>query len=253
VSWERLQAARLQAHWAAQLLGAAADATIAAQDDDSHTSFIWDRERGALVGRAGVALNIAELALAVERRGRSQRTPLGGMTLTSAREWLAAALALPDFAFRNYEMPDHPVRSGARFDSGDAAAFAELSIWFANGDLVLEKLAADSRSSPLLTWPHHFDSGGILAVKADSTVGYGLSPGDKFIPEPYFYVTPSSADSATTVSPLPLGTWQREEFFGAVLGAPELTAIRDAEKQRAAAEKFLAAGISASIEIVSRV
>jgi hypothetical protein len=64
----------------------------------------------------------------------------------------------------------------------DAARWIE-SCWAA-GDTALRRLAPDER--PIL-WPEHFDVG----ILVEGT-GYGVSPGDKFLAEPYAYVSPGS-------------------------------------------------------------
>jgi hypothetical protein len=90
-------------------------------------------------------------------------------------------------------IPDHPVRGGAAF-SPDPAALAELAGWFAHGDAVLREIAARAaRTLPVRVWPHHFDAGSIryLGEPGPSApqIGFGLSPGDRYYEQPYFYVT----------------------------------------------------------------
>jgi hypothetical protein len=69
---------------------------------------------------------------------------------------------------------------------------AEAARWFedcwAAGDKALRQLADDAE--PIL-WPEHFDVGVLL-----DGIGYGVSPGDTYLPEPYAYVNPGehSAD-----------------------------------------------------------
>jgi hypothetical protein len=71
--------------------------------------------------------------------------------------------------------PDEPLR----LDPG-AARWIE-DCWAA-GETALRRLAPEEQ--PIL-WPEHFD----VAVLLDGA-GYGVSPGDTFIDEPYAYVTP---------------------------------------------------------------
>jgi hypothetical protein len=66
----------------------------------------------------------------------------------------------------------------------DPGAAGWLEDCWAAGDAALRRLAPDQQ--PIL-WPEHFD----VAVLDDGN-GYGVSPGDQFIPEPYAYVTPRS-------------------------------------------------------------
>ncbi len=55
---------------------------------------------------------------------------------------------------------------------------------WAVGDTAMRRLAPNEQ--PIL-WPEHFDVG----ILVEGT-GYGVSPGDKFVPEPYAYVSPRS-------------------------------------------------------------
>jgi len=227
--------ARVQLHWAAQVLGACADRWIEARPDDSHTAMEWDGERAALVGRpaasgARLALRVPDLTLVA-----SGELPLTGRTLADAMAWadgqLAAAAgeAPRGVAARDYDMPAHPAASGAAL-SADPAALAELARWYADGDLVLRDLAGrEQGATPVLCWPHHFDIGAILYLDRDrptSTarqIGLGLSPGDHNYGEPYFYLTPWPIEVDVTFPPLPSGgRWHRTGFTGAVLLASDL-------------------------------
>jgi hypothetical protein len=67
----------------------------------------------------------------------------------------------------------------------DVAAARWLADCWASGNAAMRRLAPDQR--PIL-WPEHFDVG-ILA----GGIGYGVSPGDTFLAEPYAYVTPPAA------------------------------------------------------------
>jgi hypothetical protein len=60
-----LRDARVQLHWAAQVLSAAADGWLPPQPDDSHTNMAWLAEPGALVGNA--MPSGLRLALALKR------------------------------------------------------------------------------------------------------------------------------------------------------------------------------------------
>ncbi len=227
--------ARIQLHWAAQVLSACADRWIEARADDSHTAMEWDDERGALVGQptasgARLALRVADLTLVA-----ASELPLIGRTLAEGMAWadgqLAAAAgeAPRGVAARSYDMPPHPVASGAPL-SADPAALAELARWYADGDLILRDLAGrEEGTTAVLCWPHHFDIGAILYIDRDRPpssarqIGFGLSPGDQNYGEPYFYLTPWPMEIDVTFPPLPSGgRWHRSGFTGAVLVASDL-------------------------------
>ena len=256
--------ARVQLHWAAQVLSACADRWIESRADDSHTTMEWDGARGALVGQpaasgARLALRIADCTLI----GRGE-LPLTGRTLAEAMAWgdgelAAAAGEAPRGATaRAYDMPPHPVASGAPL-SPDPAALAELARWYADGDLLLRDLAGrEEGATPVRCWPHHFDIAAIVYLDRDRPpasarqIGFGLSPGDHYYGEPYFYLTPWPIEVDVTFPPLPSGgRWHRTGFTGAVLLAGDLLqGPPDGQLERAQA--WFAAALSVGRHLIGR-
>jgi hypothetical protein len=231
VKAQDLVPARLQLHWAAQVLAAAADAYVAPEPDDSHTALAL--EAGTLVCKAGVTLRIAELVIAVGKGA----LPLDGKTLADAMAWTDAQLSRSPHGMhaRNYDMPAHPVgTSNARFARAPIAnGLAELARYYANANELLRDHA------PLAVWPHHFDLGGIIYIGERAQLGIGLSPGDASYAEPYLYVTPYPVRAGAALPALPSGGHWSSHFTGAVLtdlaGAGEASA-------RAFVDAALAAG-----------
>jgi hypothetical protein len=103
--------ARLQLHWAAQVVPAAADASLHREADDSHTNMKWDPLGRALIGRqlpggVRVALRPAELTLEIG----ADRLALVGKTLDDAFAWVGERLGRTEPPVRRaYEMPEHAV------------------------------------------------------------------------------------------------------------------------------------------------
>src|SRR5262249_51944288 len=123
------------------------------------------------------------------------------------------------------DMPESPIRGGGRF-LGPSAELAELARWYDRGLDVL----ASAPATPIRIWPHHFDLGSIIYLDAATDgrqIGLGLSPGDKYYAEPYFYVTPSPTPKDARSAELPSGTWRREGWTGAVLRGSEISAGAD--------------------------
>jgi hypothetical protein len=241
VAPDRLAPARLAAHWAVQLVAAAADAHLPRAADDSHTTLHWHDEHFALVGdtlgehlRLGLRMSDLNLLILGEDGGVDDACGLVDKTLAEGLSWLEghlerAGLEPAPLRRRDYAMPDHPVAAGARFPHVDLRALEELGCWYADASLVLEDRAgADERSTPIAAWPHHFDVGGILflapnpgAGRPDAPqIGYGLSPGDQHIAEPYLYVTPWPFRDAAMPT-LASGSWHLDGFKGAVLRASD--------------------------------
>ncbi|MGI9627944.1 MAG: hypothetical protein ACR2QM_13995 [Longimicrobiales bacterium] len=260
---EALIQARLEAHWATQLVGATADALLDKAKDDSHTNLFWNRDAHHLEGReipfavhgdhgfGRLAVKLHPLALHLG----GEAFPLADKTLQDATEWVEHQLAkrvdaAVSLRIRDYDMPDHPVAGGARFAGTDAGSASELGCWFENGTDVLLAVASDLHGvSEIALWPHHFDIGGILfldpTASADRApqVGLGLSLGDGHIAEPYFYITPWPTAEGATMEGLSGGRWLSEGFSGAVLGREEVAAAGGAAKQGETVTAFFKEGL----------
>jgi hypothetical protein len=227
--------ARVQLHWAAQVLAAAADGYVAPAPDDSHTAMAW--QAGVLVGKAGVALDVAAFMLAIG----DATFPLDGKTLADAMAWtdgrLAGVVALRGLHARNYDMPARD--NNAPFTRAPIAdGLAELARYYSNAAELLAPHASCS------VWPHHFDLGGVIALGGDREIAIGLSPGDASYAEPYLYVTPYPIATGATLPPLVAGGQWSTAFSGAVLVNLVLAG-------EAGARQFLDAAIGASRALVS--
>jgi hypothetical protein len=253
-----LSDARRQLHWAAQVISATADRWLPAQADDGHTNMEWQGELGALVGnptRAGLRLALRPRGLALlALRGDSVAAELGlsGRTLAEAMAWADGQAAAAEGSAtrgvhaRDYDMPDHPVRSADAPFSADPAALEELARWSENADALLRELVAGEPGAvPVRTWPHHFDVGTILFLDSSRQIGFGLSPGDHYYEQPYFYLTIHPLPADAKLPPLGGGGFWREQppFVGAVLlGSTVVEAGNQPGTARAYFRTALAAG-----------
>ena len=261
VSPGELSQARLQLHWAAQLVSATGTSLLPAEADYAHTNLGWDSKLGVLAGRnvgeeplqAALVFEGLELVVIDDGRERSSMQ-LAGHTLQQALAWLGRevagdgdALALPV-----HEMPSHPAGEGGVFSEPGTEARIELAAWFANAfALIRDVLADDPAASPVRCWPHHFDVGSLitldaaLGVEEARSIGIGLSPGDGFYDQPYFYVNPWPYPDAEDLPPLAAGAhWHTSGWTGAVLTADRLISIPPEEQQhtvRHALERSVAA------------
>jgi hypothetical protein len=78
-------------------------------------------------------------------------------------------------------------------------------------------------------------------------IGVGLSPGDRFYGEPYFYLSVYPAPDPSALPKLPpLGHWRVEDFTGAVATA---TAILATARPEAETDAFLAAALEAALAL----
>ena len=272
VDTAKLSEARLQAHYAVQWLARLARAAVPAQPDDSHTNLGWDDNLDgfathALADGARLALRVSDLTLlALDRNGAqtAQPFPLIGHDDAAAREWMgrtfaayglgAAALDAPPL----YAMPNHAIAQGGLYGGDIGAALKELATWFANGQGAIDKLrramAGYGRDAPApRCWPHHFDLATLISFPLQRSattayVGVGLSPGDHYYDEPYFYLSVYPAPDPSALPPLPpLGHWHVEDFTGAVATA---AAIRASTRPEADTDAFLAAALEDTLALL---
>ena len=266
VGRSRLREARLQAHHAMQWLARAARATIPTQPDDAHANLGWDDRLDGFTTHVlhdGVrlGLKIADLALVVLDNGGTSTLRLDGQRDAAARSWLGARIAALGFdpagleAPAPYTIPDHAVADGGTYAIGRFAdAFAELATWFTNADRALDgiRVAMAGRgfaASAVRCWPHHFDIATLATLDRSGDrarlVNAGLSPGDEWYEEPYFYVSPYPYPEAARLPPLPsLGHWHTRGFTAAIAPTSRILAARDRQAESVA---FLRAATDSAV------
>jgi hypothetical protein len=273
IDQRRLGVARLQAHHAVQWLARAARAYVPPQPDDGHTNLGWDGTFDGftthqLKNGMHLGLKIADLTLVLhggDGTARVQTFSLNGRTEAQARQWLGEQLRARGIdahaldASSPYEMPAHAVTQGAAYGVADLAdALVELAAWFANAEFSLvrvqrQMIQCKLPASDVRCWPHHFDlatSASFPARDAAATgyVGAGLSPGDAYYDEPYFYVSVYPQPDRAALPRLPkLGHWHTHEFTAAVVPAHQIVA---ANNPKTAADEFLKAAIDVAIKFL---
>jgi hypothetical protein len=274
IDQRRLSAARLQAHHAVQWLARAARAYVPPQPDDGHTNLGWDDNFDGftthrLKNGMHLGLKIADLRLVLhgdERTARIRTFSLDGRTDAQARHWLGEQLGAHGLdahaldAPSPYEIPARAVTQGAAYAVADLAdALVELAAWFANAEFSLVRVQRQMierklPASDVRCWPHHFDLATLASFPARDAahtgyLGAGLSPGDAYYNEPYFYVSVYPQPDRAALPRLPkLGHWHTHEFTAAVASAHQIVA---ASSQKAAAEEFLRAAVDVAIKILS--
>jgi hypothetical protein len=272
VDQRALHEARLQAHYGAQWLARAARAYVVPQPDDGHTSLRWHQALDGFMTQPSqngtqLSLQIATLTLGLHGGAVSSRVAslsLDGRSDAQIRQWLGEELAARGLdpsaldAPSPYVMPAHAIARGARYDAaGSAASLAELAAWFADADLLLgrvqKKPTEHGSASPVSCWPHHFDLATLTLLSkrgadADRYVGVGLSPGDEYYDEPYFYVSVYPKPDSAMLPTLPMiGHWHTHEFVAAISPAHKIIA----EKNRMAeTEDFLQRAVALALEIL---
>lgn len=235
-----LAAARALAHRGAQWAARAARANLEAVPDDSHSALAWDGAKAALVslplkGGTQVGLRIGVLEVIVTRGGSTEAFPLATNTEAEVADWLdgmlkeaglkpAAGVELP------YAMP--ATNFARAVDEGPR--LAALSGWFAAGAELLEEMRQKYQRfepGPARCWPHHFDIAIVIELEdaaSPRAIGIGLSPGDDYYAQPYFYLSPYPRPDTENLPALPpAGRWHTHEFFGAVVTGVEMLALED--------------------------
>ncbi len=265
--------ARLQLHWAVQLVMAFADNAIERLPDDSQANLGWRDGIEAMVGRQrpdglSAGLRTSDTTLLVfDREGAlAEDFSLEGQTIGSAVSWLEEVVAARTGApttrpirIRDYEMPEHPVATGAVFAVDNPPVFAELARWFANGNRAMQGLTSrDEGWAEVRCWPHHFDLGTVISLESSGdassgrSIGVGLSPGDASYPEPYFYVNPYGlADQPADGPALESGgRWHTDGWFGAVLSATCILEISE-DSRESAVSSFLRGAVDAARSLLT--
>jgi hypothetical protein len=235
-----LAAARALAHRGAQWPTRAARANLAPVADDSHSALTWDPARAALLsqplpGAIRIGLRVAVAELLFIKGKDTEAFSLVTNTDAEVAHWLdrklqQASLKPASGAKLPYETP------AANFVRAvdEGPRLAALSAWFAAGAEVLDELRHKHRKykpGPSLCWPHHFDIAMVADVgenKGERSIGIGLSPGDDYYAQPYFYLSPTPKPDTDHLPALPpAGRWHTREFFGAVATGVELLALED--------------------------
>ena len=257
VRGEALAVARDEAHWAAQLLAAVGCTHIEMAADDSQSNAGWVDGMQLLVGRRVeveplyfVSLSPARLVVGLHEPGGEvlEELDCSGSTLDESYEWLSGAISRRTGAEPlelnrpAYEMPDHPIGSGARFGASDPGARAEVARWLHDANLVMRDLRAKTPGATLpRVWPHHFDMGMLVSLEADGdaqqgrSIGIGLTPGDAAYPDPYWYVNPYPAPDGAGPTP-EVGEWTDRGWTGLVLPAAR---VLDASDQEGISREFV--------------
>ena len=250
--------ARMQLHHAAQVANAAAISLLRPEADDSHTAFTWDTSLGALVAREiarpramRFALHVADLTL-LQLVGDALVAgyPLAGRTQAEALAWVQERITAAGGDGASVSMQRHFAIDGAAPDAmrpwraADGAA-RELAAWWANASQLLTEIGErETAAGPVRCWPHHFDIATLLSEPraADGTrhtIGIGLSPGDEYHAEPYWYVGPYPHPRVDRLPPLRAGSWQTRGWFGAVLTGSEVVAAGDGVAQERLTRAFV--------------
>jgi hypothetical protein len=197
----------------------------------------------------------------------SQSFALDGRTDAQARQWLHKQFKARGFdptaldAPAPYDIPMHAIGQGAVYETRSAAdGLANLAAWYANAAALIEGIRhqiAGQRVavSALCCWPHHFDLAILAMVPARQSaelglIGVGLSPGDEYYDEPYYYVSIYPEPNPAVLPALPVvGKWHTRHFTAAVATAQRIVAANSPEIETG---MFLHDAVAASFGLVGQ-
>ncbi len=234
----RLEQARLELHYAIQLPMRASKIILQKKPDYSHTSLDFSAKKNAFTthnlneNNLHVGVTINDMMLYIEDDQSCNEFYLLGNTQAQASQWLQSELnkhhiGTDNFDKGGFKLPPHGIADGKKYQCCEQDAFANLAIWYHNATLLLERLAvkyADIQpgASQIYCWPHHFDLAILITFDKNNpetarSVGVGLSPGDHFFNQPYFYTNPWPANSQMNFPDLLApGFWNLEGFISAI-------------------------------------
>ncbi len=258
----RLTAARLNLHYAAQIVSAVGATLLPPQPDDSHTNLEWLPSHGVLAGnlidweqpfRAAVrAYNLTLQLLDADHNVLAEQS-LINMKYDDGIAWMTGQIENHSgsslkrkLVRREYDLPDHPLAKGEPF-TVDTFQLKELALWFANADLLLQAVARqESLLSAVRCWPHHFDIATIIDCGDGKSIGIGLEPGDDYFDQPYWYVrgypNPQSSELPDLAGG---GNWHVRDWQGAVLPGTEIVGASRGDQQCRQVGEFLNSAIAA--------
>ena len=128
-----------------------------------------------------------------------------------------------------YELPVYPTQKKQAFDLSELALSDAFAHYYANSRIILEKLRSSfDHVGETTVWPHHFDQAISVMLKdsgnpeTSTYLGLGLSPGDEYYNQPYFYVNSWPYAEESQLKPLKYVSWHTENWVGAVLKAEDL-------------------------------
>jgi len=204
-----------QFHIAAQYLATAGKSFLAHQEDDSHTNLGWNSNSLSFSSKEfdgnQLFLNYTDFSLSLKT---GEKVELNGLSHAEVVDWLKQVRS--DYRFElHYELPygdisKHVFSLSSKKDSLKLADRRSLT------QSVLEKLV----SSPIRTWPHHFDSGALIAVAENNSIGLGMSIPDSMVDDFYFYIAGYEGHETVDVSSfgdLSSGKWMKGTWNGATL------------------------------------
>jgi hypothetical protein len=254
-----LNQAQKMVHQAVQFISMVGRQIIEQEEDDSNSSMQWLPEQNMLAGqfvngiiRVGFSYDDFSLNI-LNSSGEAVRSKdLDGLSMKAVFSWLKMELIMngalaQDLELKlHYKIPPHPVNRGEEFRKPASDLLKELCNHRNNAHAALQAYGEDCEfAGPVLTWPHHFDTGVYIPIEKDEqgnpfrafSMGYAIA--DDLMDEAYFYVTQWVEKGKLNYASKPElnhGTWHPGGLAGAALAVSE---IISSQNQKACLDHFL--------------
>lgn len=252
---------RDQFHQAIQNVAAVGRSFLPPSADDENANLEWDFGLQRIVGRwidadvrfrSSISLKKFEVYLVDESLKTISSIDMQGKRQTDVMVWLEHELSKlgADFSKINlaypYMIPEYPTAKKEAFQVSNMAAAQELSKLYHNTAALLKSIMKNEENgSEVKCWPHHFDIAARITLldtgdpETSRSINMGMSPGDKYYDEPYFYCSPWPYPTKNLIDLSRVNAhWHQDEWVGAVLLASQLAGHNLIQDQRRLAMKF---------------
>lgn len=255
-----------QQHHAAQFIALVGRHLILQQPDDSNTNMEFIPGENILIGNSlsngmRVALHLTEMKISILDKNKNTKKSITLVGKTKQKVFDELKQNLSDVGidvtnFKNelhYEIPTHPLDSGAVFSIKNEDDFIENANFRHNAKIALNEVATlFKQQEPIRIWPHHFDTGAFFTIsrnekgEATQTIGIGLAIPDSMVNEPYYYLSfwsDKPINDINVIAALDAGKWMTPDWNGAVLKNSEILLYKSAPEQSEIVSSFFSQGI----------
>ncbi len=266
---EKLAEAIKEMHHAALFVGMLGEAFLPKANDDSQSNLEWLPKQQAMAGhqvqksRAQMTYDDWNLQLLGANDLLLGSIDPTGKTKDELLQWFREQLQKTPFPpqqydyFSHFSLPDHSLDHGQAFAPISQEIRRELALYRQNAHWVLNQtIQPFSKASTVRTWPHHFDTGSVIALEFSegpdtptSTIGIGWAIADEAIDVPYFYINHWKKGATIhydNLPDLPDGCrWHQGNWTGPILPLSSLTPL-EGDQQLTLVKAFFEKGIAAS-------
>lgn len=268
-----LNESRKQFHQAIQNVAAVGRSFLPESDEDEYANLEWDFNLQRLVGRwvdagikfrSSISLRKFEVYLVNEELKTISSISMEGKKQTDVMVWLEHELSKlgADFSKINlaypYNIPEYPTAKKEAFHISNMHAAQEMSRLYHNtASLLSVILKKEEKVSGIKCWPHHFDIAARIVLldtgdpDTSRSINLGMSPGDKYYDQPYFYCSPWPYPTKNLLDLSSVeGHWHQDEWIGAVLPFEKLYGHNLIQDQRRMVLKFYETALNFLKEIL---